>query len=110
MRRARHAAGRKWQPALSRHKARLMASAQEKSGSIAHQETRSVNGKPGRLPAAQGLYDPQWEHDACGVGFVAQIGGAKSHAIIETALGVLTRLRHRGACGCDPETGDGAGI
>jgi len=69
-----------------------------------------VNGKPGRLPVAQGLYDPRWEHDACGAGFVAHIGGEKSHAIIQTGLGILTKLRHRGACGCDPETGDGAGI
>ena len=69
-----------------------------------------MEGKPGRLPAAQGLYDPQWEHDACGIGFVAHIRGEKSHAILETALSVLVKLRHRGACGCDPETGDGAGI
>lgn len=69
-----------------------------------------MNTKPGRLPAAQGLYDPQFEHDACGVGFVAHIKGEKSHAIIEHALRVLLNLTHRGACGCDPETGDGAGI
>jgi glutamate synthase domain-containing protein 2/glutamate synthase domain-containing protein 1/glutamate synthase domain-containing protein 3 len=69
-----------------------------------------VNSWPGRLPAARGLYDPQFEHDACGVGFVAHIKGERSHAIIEKALGVLVNLEHRGACGCDPETGDGAGI
>jgi len=62
------------------------------------------------LPAAEGLYDPQFEHDACGVGFVAHIKGEKSHAIVEKAIGVLVNLAHRGACGCDPETGDGAGI
>jgi len=69
-----------------------------------------MNGKAGSLPAAHGLYDPEQEHDACGVGFVASIKGVKSHTIIENALGVLANLAHRGACGCDPETGDGAGI
>jgi glutamate synthase (NADPH) large chain len=69
-----------------------------------------VNAKPGQLPPAHGLYDPQWEHDACGVGFVANIKGIASHDIIDKALGVLANLAHRGACGCDPETGDGAGI
>jgi glutamate synthase (NADPH/NADH) large chain len=58
----------------------------------------------------QGLYDPRWEHDACGVGFVANIKGVQSHAIIEKGLQVLQNLTHRGACGCDPLTGDGAGI
>jgi len=58
----------------------------------------------------QGLYDPFFEHDACGVGFVANIDGTRSHAIIEQGLTVLRNLTHRGACGCDPETGDGAGI
>jgi glutamate synthase (NADPH/NADH) large chain len=57
-----------------------------------------------------GLYDPQMEHDACGVGFVAHIKGEKSRAIVEQALEVLRRLAHRGASGSDPETGDGAGI
>ncbi len=57
-----------------------------------------------------GLYDPEFEHDACGVGFVASINRQKSHTIIEKALNVLHNLAHRGACGCDPETGDGAGI
>ena len=65
---------------------------------------------PSSLPSANGLYDPDFEHDACGVGFVAHIKGEKSHSIIDKALGVLTNLAHRGACGCDPETGDGAGI
>ncbi len=61
-------------------------------------------------PAAQGLYDPSHEHDACGVGFVAQIDGTKSHALVHQGIQVLERMEHRGACGCDPETGDGAGI
>jgi glutamate synthase (NADPH/NADH) large chain len=58
----------------------------------------------------QGLYDPRFEHDACGVGFVANIKGVKSHDIVEKGLQVLQNLTHRGACGCDPLTGDGAGI
>lgn len=57
-----------------------------------------------------GLYDPQMEHDACGVGFVCQIDGQPSHSIIEMGLEVLNNLDHRGARGCDPDTGDGAGI
>jgi glutamate synthase domain-containing protein 2/glutamate synthase domain-containing protein 1/glutamate synthase domain-containing protein 3 len=69
-----------------------------------------VNDRPGRLPEPDGLYDPQWEHDACGVGFVANIKGRRSHSIVDTALGVLFNLRHRGASGSDPHTGDGAGI
>jgi glutamate synthase (ferredoxin) len=59
---------------------------------------------------AEGLYDPRQEHDACGVGFVVDIKGRKSHAIVRQALEVLINLLHRGACGCEPNTGDGAGI
>src|SRR5246500_5209045 len=62
------------------------------------------------LPPAQGLYDPAHEHDACGIGFVASISGQKSHEIIKKGIQVLLNLAHRGACGCDPETGDGAGV
>jgi glutamate synthase (NADPH/NADH) large chain len=62
------------------------------------------------LPAPQGLYHPSHEHDACGIGFVASIKGHKSHDIIAKGIQVLINLTHRGACGCDPETGDGAGI
>src|SRR5579862_5965703 len=58
----------------------------------------------------QGLYDPRFEHDACGVGFVANIKGVKSHDIVQKGLQVLQNLTHRGACGCAPLTGDGAGI
>ncbi len=61
-------------------------------------------------PPAQGLYDPSYEHDACGVGFVAHIKGRRSHAIVRQALQVLINLEHRGACGCEANTGDGAGI
>src|SRR5881628_2203096 len=58
----------------------------------------------------QGLYHPFYEHDSCGVGFVADIKGRQSHEIVRQALTVLDNLTHRGACGCDPLTGDGAGI
>jgi glutamate synthase (NADPH/NADH) large chain len=66
--------------------------------------------KSNGLPPAQGLYDPANEHDACGIGFVASIKGNKSHDIIRKGIRVLLNLAHRGACGCDPETGDGAGV
>ncbi len=62
------------------------------------------------LPKAQGLYCPKNEHDACGVGFIANIEGQKSHDIVLKGIQILINLTHRGACGCDPETGDGAGI
>lgn len=61
-------------------------------------------------PQAQGMYDPRHEHDACGVGFVANIKGKRSHQIVTDALTVLKNLTHRGACGCEVNTGDGAGI
>ena len=59
---------------------------------------------------AQGLYDPRHEHDACGVGFVCHIKGKRSHSIVSQALQLLVNLLHRGACGCEVNTGDGAGI
>ena len=62
------------------------------------------------VPAQQGLYDPQFEHDACGLGFVVHQLGKKSHSIVEQALTILVNLDHRGACGCEINTGDGAGI
>ena len=58
----------------------------------------------------QGLYRPEFEHDSCGTGFITNINGHKSHQIIDDALTMLENMEHRGACGCDPETGDGAGI
>jgi len=61
-------------------------------------------------PSKQGLYDPRYEHDACGLGFIAHIKGRKSHAIITQALQILRNLTHRGATGADPLQGDGAGI
>src|SRR5262245_52573131 len=62
------------------------------------------------MPPSQGLYDPRHEHDACGVGFVVDLKGKRSHSIVAQALTVLKNLLHRGACGCEPNTGDGAGI
>ena len=62
------------------------------------------------VPPAHGLYHPANEHDACGVGFVVNMHGEKSHQIVRQGLEILVNLTHRGACGCDPETGDGAGI
>ena len=56
------------------------------------------------------LYDPRTEHDACGIGFVVKLNGEKSHEIITKGIEILINLTHRGACGCDPETGDGAGL
>ena len=62
------------------------------------------------LPPKQGLYDPAFEHDSCGVGFVAHIKGKRSHQILIDAEEVLRNMDHRGACGCETNTGDGAGI
>jgi len=65
--------------------------------------------KPG-LPLKQGLYDPRFEHDACGVGMVVNINGVQSNQIVRQALTILNNLDHRGARGAEPDTGDGAGI
>ena len=62
------------------------------------------------LPQKQGLYDPSFEKDACGVGLLANIRGIKSHQLVEQGLQVLENMVHRGAEGADPKTGDGAGI
>ena len=62
------------------------------------------------LPKSQGLYDPENEHDACGIGFLANIKGKKSHNIVKQGLQILENLTHRGAVGADPLAGDGAGI
>ena len=66
--------------------------------------------RPSTAPGAGGLYDPASEHDACGVGFVVHMRGVRSHDIVRKALQVLINLEHRGACGCEANTGDGAGI
>jgi len=75
---------------------------------------KNANDRPERTrlsaPGKQGLYDPQFEHDACGLGFVVNIKGGKSHQLVTDALQILVNLDHRGACGCEANTGDGAGI
>ena len=72
--------------------------------------TFSKSDNAAHRPHAVGLYDPSYEHDACGVGMIVNIKGGKSHALVESALKVLENLRHRGAEGADNKTGDGAGI
>ncbi|WP_068459396.1 glutamate synthase large subunit [Hyphomicrobium sulfonivorans] len=75
-----------------------------------HQNSRNVSVSANGMPEAQGLYDPAHEHDACGVGFIADLKGRKSHNIVSDALKILANLEHRGAVGADPLAGDGAGI
>ncbi|MCC7154397.1 MAG: glutamate synthase large subunit [Bryobacterales bacterium] len=74
------------------------------------QVSPSIRTQANGLPEAQGLYHPSYEHDACGIGFLANVKGQKSHDIILKGIQILVNLTHRGACGCDPETGDGAGV
>ncbi len=70
----------------------------------------SRSSSPLGLPASQGLYDPAAEHDSCGVNFVVHLRGVRSHKIVQTGLGALCKLEHRGAVGSDPKSGDGAGL
>ncbi len=56
------------------------------------------------------MYDPRFEHDACGMGFITQVDGRASHDLVEKALTMLRRMNHRGGTGAEPDTGDGAGI
>jgi glutamate synthase (NADPH/NADH) large chain len=72
--------------------------------------TLTSTGKLGLRPGKMGLYDPEFEHDSCGVGFIAHIKGKASHDIVINALTMLEHMEHRGACGCEENTGDGAGI
>ena len=62
------------------------------------------------IPPAQGLSDPSHEHDSCGVGFIVNLKGRRSHQLVHDGLTALFNLNHRGACGCENNTGDGAGI
>ena len=85
--------------------------------SAAQLDARSVKRAPtglpvnqGGFPAAQGLYDPRNEHDACGVGFIANMKNVRSHQIVLDGLAMLENLTHRGAVGADPLMGDGAGV
>src|SRR5258708_24058869 len=73
-------------------------------------EARALKMTRTHSPGPQGLYDPQHEHDACGVGFVVDLKGRKSSKIVQNALQVLLNLEHRGACGAEKNTGDGACI
>src|SRR5262245_57871163 len=77
---------------------------------VARQNVRTMFNPHDFSPSRQGLYDPGDERDACGVGFVVDIKGRKSNAIVRKAMKVLINLEHRGACGCEANTGDGAGI
>ncbi|QIB36096.1 glutamate synthase large subunit [Ancylobacter pratisalsi] len=72
--------------------------------------TKTISNVDPGLPAATGLYDPRNEKDSCGVGFVADIKGRKSHSIVQDGLQILLNLEHRGAVGADPRAGDGAGM
>ena len=65
---------------------------------------------PIRLPESRGLYDPANEHDSCGVGFIAHIKGKRSRQIVDDADRMLQHMEHRGGCGCEDNTGDGAGM
>ena len=71
---------------------------------------QQCHSRPEAPPTAQGLYDPQHEKAACGVGFVVHLKGQQSHSIVAQGLQLLRNLEHRGACGCEVNTGDGAGI
>jgi glutamate synthase (NADPH/NADH) large chain len=73
-------------------------------------EMTAINARDPHLPEAQGLYDPRFEHDSCGVGFVADMKNRKSHDIVAMGLRILENLDHRGAVGADPKLGDGCGI
>ena len=84
----------------------------ERTEAAAFVDARSLykdSADPG-VPAPHGLYDPALDKDSCGVGFIADIKGRKSHKIVEDALTILLNLEHRGAAGADPRAGDGAGI
>ena len=83
-----------------------------KDSEESHQRNNGEDRQQGHtvFPAAQGLYNPHYERDACGIGFVVNIKGKQSHEIVRQALTVLTNLTHRGATGSEPNTGDGAGI
>lgn len=74
------------------------------------QSETSIEWQANGFPQPYGLYDSEQERDSCGVGFVAHIKGKRSHTIVTDALKMLTRMEHRGGCGCETNTGDGAGI
>ena len=80
------------------------------SGEASHTPTQIQRKTVAGIPVKQGLYDPRFEHDACGVGFVVDIKGRPSRSTVADALTVLNNLDHRSACGAEVNTGDGAGI
>ena len=89
----------------------LPASTASSSGALPASDVPSARGLPASaVPSARGLYDPRFEHDSCGVSFVVHIRGVASHRIVQTGLGALCSMEHRGATGAEPDTGDGAGI
>src|SRR6266576_2130790 len=75
-----------------------------------HQFVQAFRPDRSGLPAPIGLYDPRYEHDACGVGMIVHMKGKASHKIIEMGLEMLENMNHRGACGCEENSGDGAGV
>ena len=94
-----------------------MGVARHRAGTMRRDALRKSRGSAARcdaagpeLPHAQGLYDPALDKDSCGVGFIADIKGRKSHKLVQDALAILCNLEHRGAVGADPRAGDGAGI
>lgn len=87
-----------------------MTSRTVRRGTDSENNNRTPIFQVGCLPEAHGLYDPEFEHDSCGVGFVAHIKGKRSHQIVLDADEMLRHMTHRGACGCEENTGDGAGI
>ena len=91
----------------SKRRAETLFRMTRKAEKVSKRSSQATRTSP---PPRQGLYDPQFEHESCGVGFVVNIKGRKSHSIIQQALQVLLNLDHRGACGCEANTGDGAGI
>src|SRR6478735_7605296 len=97
-----------WRPAA--RPSQIRAGEQRLHHECASAQCTMVNTMNTIQPAAQGLYDPAHEHDACGVGFVVDLKNRKSHDIVHKALTILCNLEHRGACGCEENTGDGAGI
>ena len=98
------------QDAMSKEK-RSAGSVERRDAAHSHAAAllRAATADPG-TPEPQGLYDPALDKDACGVGFIADIKGRKSHQIVEDGLQILCNLEHRGAVGADPRMGDGAGI
>src|SRR5277367_5498428 len=91
----------------SRVRARGRHAVPTAQGALAPSRTSSMQPGP---PPAQGLYDPTNEHDSCAVGFIVDLKARKSHQIVKDGITALINMSHRGACGCENNTGDGAGL